>query len=359
MAHEDADQPRWRGAAGLLVAAALVGLLVGRATGVLGGESDIFATDSSVAGSDPTAAASPSAPGSVTTAGPTGRGGKKRDVPQALATDVPGGDELAQRVEDLLGEQESVEPTTFRVSSFNVLGASHTSAGGNKPQYASGSDRMRGTVSLLSTLDLDVVGLQEFELVQYHALKRLTGDRYGVYPGPALGRGPIRNSVIWRQDTWELVDARTIPIPYFRGNRVPMPYVLLKHRESGQGVYFINIHNPTSNARRGNNERWRDLGTTMETTLANRLNRDAGVPVVLMGDFNEREEAFCRVTGAGLVAANGGNPGRPCSPPAGAGIDWIFGTRDITFSDYLRLDSPLVDRVTDHPVIAATARVGG
>jgi hypothetical protein len=77
-----------------------------------------------------------------------------------------------------------------------------------------------------------------------------------------------------------------------------------------------------------------------------------------MGDFNEREEAFCAVTRrAPAVAANGGSAGPPCRPPANIGIDWIFGTQDIAFSDYRRLRGGLIGRATDHPVILADAEV--
>ena len=381
MVDETPAHPRWRALAGIALALVLVGLLVGRATGVVGGGGQILAdgapstpesSSPTVSGDDSSTSATATATPGRSTDQPTGAtkptepgkpaASKERARPAAVATDMPDGADLAASVRDLLGERPEPKPDSapaeFRISSFNVLGASHTTARGNKPRYASGVSRMSGTVRLLESLDVDVVGLQEFELVQFHALKRMTGDRYALYPGPALGRGPIRNSVAWRQDTWELVDARTIPIPYFRGNRVAMPYVLLRHRESGQPVWFINIHNPASNKKRGDNERWRDLGTRLETTLANRLHRRTSLPVVLMGDFNERQEAFCRVTGAGLVAANGGTTS-PCRPPANTGIDWIFGTRDISFSDYVRLENPLVDRLTDHPVLVTTARVGG
>ena len=371
-------QPRWRTAAGVLLGLVLVALLVGRATGVVGGDGQILAdgdpeespaaspsvTDSGSSGASSTPGSSPArrTNSSAQRPIPDGRKKQKPSAPDGLATEMPDGADLAASVQDLLGPrprpEPDDEPVEFRVSSFNILGASHTTARGNKPRYASGTARMPASVRLLDDVGADVVGFQEYELVQHYAFKRLTGNRYDVYPGPSLGRGPIRNSVAWRQDTWELVDARTIPIPYFRGNRVPMPYVLLRHRASGQPVYFINIHNPASNKKRGDNERWRDLATKLEITLANRLARQVDVPVVLMGDFNERQEAFCRVTGAGLVAANGGTA-RPCAPPANTGIDWIFGTRDITFSDYLRLDSPLVNRLTDHPVLVTTARVGG
>src|SRR3954447_10308138 len=45
--------------------------------------------------------------------------------------------ELTQAVEKLLQVDPTKPPAQFTVSSFNMLGASHTSGGGNKPGYAS------------------------------------------------------------------------------------------------------------------------------------------------------------------------------------------------------------------------------
>ena len=86
-----------------------------------------------------------------------------------------------------------------------------------------------------------------------------------------------------------------------------------------------------------------------EIALVDSLKAQTGYPVFLTGDFNEREEAFHRVTGGGAaVAANGGVSGN-------VGIDWIFGTPDVTFSDYVR-DNSTIARISDHPLIDARRR---
>ncbi len=249
-------------------------------------------------------------------------------------------------------------PTAFRVMSFNVLGHSHTTGGGNKTGYASGPARMGIALQILRSYRVDVVGLQEFEPIQNYAFLSRTRGQWDTYPGMQIGRKGVRNSVAWRTDVWKLMTARTLPSPYFRGKRVPMPYVQLENRETGQRVWFINIHNPTSNAKRGQNERFRDLGTTLQVNLANRLKAATGDPVVLMGDFNERAEAFCRVTGGGRMSASaGGSVGGPCRPPRDLGIDWIFGTLDLSFESHLRTRGGLISRATDHPVVVADAVV--
>jgi endonuclease/exonuclease/phosphatase family metal-dependent hydrolase len=381
--------PRWavlRPVVGIVLSLVLVGLVVGRATGLIGDASGGPAGTLEL--SDPpsvTETASPSSPAPTTepstepstdpSASPSATGkddregrdrrdrdrkrDRKRDRDGTSWTDGSAQDpELLSRVEELLEAGQALPPARFRVSSLNVLGAGHTGPNGNKPSWASGTTRIGWLAQLLRQLDVDVVGLQEYEPVQHHAFVRRTGARYGIYPGMALGRKAVRNSIAWDRATWDVVETHTVPIPYFRGNRVPMPYVLLEHRESARRVWFINIHNPASNRKRGDNQRWRNVATSLEIALMRRLHSGTGHPVILMGDFNEREEAFCSVTRrAPAVAANGGSAGPPCAPPATVGIDWIFGTDDFTFSGYRKLRGGLLARATDHPMIVADAEL--
>jgi endonuclease/exonuclease/phosphatase family metal-dependent hydrolase len=256
-------------------------------------------------------------------------------------------------------EAELTPPVTFRMASFNVLGSSHSSGGGNKPGFAEGPVRMGWTVDLLRASGVSVVGFQEYEPNQHHTFVRRTGGSWGVFPGMSMGTRGVRNSVAWSSATWELVEAHTSTIPYFRGNPVPMPYVLLEHRETGQRAWFISIHNPTSNPKRGNNQRWRNIATQRERALMSDL-ASSGTPVFLTGDFNERNEAFCQITAGGVAqAAQGGSGGPPCRPPAAMGIDWIFGTPDVTFSGYVRRQDAAVRRASDHPLILTTAFLPG
>jgi hypothetical protein len=177
------------------------------------------------------------------------------------------------------------------------------------------------------------------------------------------GNNPVRNSIAWNVSVFELVEAHTIGIPYFDGKLVPMPYVLLEHRETGRLAWFINIHNPASV--RGPAQHWRDVATSKEIALMNDLQApqsdgQAGVPTFLTGDFNEKSEAFCRVTaGANAQAANGGTAS-PCRLPAQTGIDWIFGsTPGVSFSGYVRMDGGLVARATDHPLVFSDVTLSG
>ncbi len=257
--------------------------------------------------------------------------------------------ELA-RLAEAAAVPEQPPAAVFRPATLNVLGDSHTARGGNKPGYGSGTARMNGAVGLLNQHGVDLVALQEFELVQKGAFNRITGASWDFHSGSARAR----DAVAWRTATWELVEAGARNVPYFGGEIIPMPWVLLRHRETGREVYAMSLHNPTSNPRRGNNARFRAAATNIQIALARELGA-SGRPVLVMGDFNETGVAFCRVAGAGLVAANGGS-GSPCSPPPAMGIDWIFGLGDLVFSGYARIGG---GRVSDHPLVVSTATHGG
>jgi endonuclease/exonuclease/phosphatase family metal-dependent hydrolase len=139
-----------------------------------------------------------------------------------------------------------------------------------------------------------------------------------------------------------------------------MPVVRLRHRETGREIYAMNVHNSPRD--RQGREDERDRAEAVEIAAVNALAED-GVPIVLMGDFNEHAEVFCRVTAqTTLVAANGGSPsenaqGGGCLPPAAMRVDWIFGSRELEF-DGFRIDTtPAVRRITDHAVLSATVTV--
>ncbi len=249
----------------------------------------------------------------------------------------------------------SVAPASFRVSSFNVLGAGHTRAGGTRPRFAAGRVRMRWAVQLLRSADVSVAGLQELEPPQYATFRR-AAPRWGVFPGVRPTRRYLANSVVWDRRTWRLVAGRTVVIPYFHGRPKPMPYVLLRHRATGRRVWFANFHNPADV--RGPAAQWRREAVARETGLVNRL-AARGLPVVMTGDMNDRATFFCPVVArTPLHAANGGSRRGRCRPPPGMGIDWILGSPQVVFTHHRAVRGGLVARTTDHPFVWAAASVG-
>ena len=243
----------------------------------------------------------------------------------------------------------------FRVATFNVLGASHTENGGRNG-FDTYEVRMRKTVRLINKKAFDIVGFQEYQLPQHELFLRRTKGTWGVYPGLEAGRRPLANSIVWRTDEWTIVEKKLYTIPYFRGKLVQQPYIKLRHTQGGQEVWVINTHNPADS--KGPAEQYRERAEEIQVELANRL-ESTGLPVFLVGDFNERDDAFCTITGGtSLKAANGGGwDGGSCRPPSRMRIDWIFLSKAAQVHSYTDLDTARVRSITDHKVIFSDVSV--
>jgi endonuclease/exonuclease/phosphatase family metal-dependent hydrolase len=242
---------------------------------------------------------------------------------------------------------------TFGVSSFNVLGAGHTAGAGG---YAPGPARMHGAAGLLMAHDVSVAGLQEFQEPQFHAFEAMLGGSYAAYPGLALGVQPVQNSIVWRRADWTLVEAHTMSVPYFDGNRVPMPYVKLRNVHSGQEVWFYNSHNPAD--AHGPAGHWRAIATSMESSLARQLTAD-GTPMIVTGDMNDREPFACPFSaGSGFHSADGVySDASGCHMVPRTNVDWIFGSPALDFSSFVTDRSSQTRRISDHPFVSAQVTV--
>jgi hypothetical protein len=257
---------------------------------------------------------------------------------------------------------EPVVPATldFTLSSFNVLGGSHTagSGKGKKAAMAPGSVRARWAAELLRRHDAEVIGFQELQGRQLAVLRRHTDLEF--FPGPSLRRRDSENSIGWRRDRWVALETHTVTIPYFNGNGRRMPYVRLRNLATGLEAWFANFHNPADTRQFHRQERFRARATDVEIALANRLIRETDAPVFITGDMNERDAYFCRLTSrTPMLAARGGSNDRACQPQDPRAVDWIFGSQGVSFTDYTEDRSELVDRTTDHPLVVARARIVG
>jgi hypothetical protein len=241
---------------------------------------------------------------------------------------------------------------TFRMASFNALGSSHTRGKNHRRQKAPGTARTARAGHYVVDNNIDLIGFQEMQGDQRNAFMGATGGRYALYPGNELRGMDGENSIAYRLDTWELVKADTIAIPYFGGNPRNMPVLLLRNKQTGITAYFTNFHNPADTAQFGKQGRWRAAAKGREVALFTDL-RDDGYPVFVTGDMNEQQSWFCAVAGAGdLKAAAGGEGGRNgCSVAGGFRIDWIAGSHDVQFSNYREDKSGVVAWMTDHPVM--------
>lgn len=242
--------------------------------------------------------------------------------------------------------------TKFRVASFNILGYDHTAPGGSKRGYADGVKRMRWAIQSLKSNDVDVVGLQEFQPQQYAKWVQRASGTYDVWPGYTDTVGFLRNSIAWRKDMFSMVSNTWVKLPYFKGEVLRMPVVLLRSNVTGQQFYVMNFQNPADV--RGNAAQWRLTGQRWQIALVNQLRATNNLPILWVGDMNAKEQVFCRVTSqAGMVAANGGyNDGSSCQPPGKMVVDWIFGS-GVKFKKYAQLRDRKIARTSDHHLISA------
>ena len=253
-------------------------------------------------------------------------------------------------------ESTSDLPTTFAVSSFNLLGYGHTAASGTRKGWADGVTRMKWATQLMADHSLDLIGFQEMQKPQFKEFEKLVGSTYDLYPGNQLTTAAMANSIAWRRSMWKLIETRTMAVPYFHGNTIRMPYVLLQNRQTGREVWVYNSHNAAD--AHGPAQKWRNAATQLEVQLVNQLRTDyPEIPVLITGDKNDRDEYFCPlVTQTEMQAANGGgvSDGR-CVTPANMPVDWTLGSSDVLFTSWLADRSRLVRRTTDHPLVVSQA----
>lgn len=249
-------------------------------------------------------------------------------------------------------------PTIFRLASFNLLGSGHTDGpNASRPNYADSSERIKWTRQILDQQQVGVVGFQEMHGKQVNLWKKNNPD-WGLYPALELGGMPGNNSISWRLNDFRLIEARTLKIPYFNGDEVKMPYVLLEHIASGSRFWTFNVHNPANI--NGDHQKWRDIGFARAVALSKTLRQQhPDAPFFMTGDMNDREKFFCPTVGTSqMVAANGGYATPTvCVPPRSMSVDWIMGTAPNTFSAYTALRDTLVQQTTDHPVIMANVNI--
>lgn len=255
-----------------------------------------------------------------------------------------------------LSSDTGVELPTFRSASFNLLGYGHTKPGGDRKGWADGITRTDWAVKILDRFAVDVVGFQEFQNEQHDRFFQVVGDSWAVYPGNQLSNAAMHNSIAWRTASWELVEARSIPIVYAYGAWIKMPFVLLRHKDSGRLVWFANFHN--AYGRTADAQRYRDQARNLQVELANQL-WESGVPLVLTGDMNETTRYFCDMTTLAPMrsAAGGSMDNAPCSPPEDMRIDQIFGSRFVQFANYNAARGRLIRKTTDHPLVYADVSV--
>jgi endonuclease/exonuclease/phosphatase family metal-dependent hydrolase len=240
------------------------------------------------------------------------------------------------------------------VSTFNVLGSQHTRPGGGAGNYAPGRIRTEWSKNLLTELNSGIVAFQELQVDQYDDLKRAVGDTHAFFPASTRFTKRVWQSVMWERSQWTLVDSRIVTVPVI-GRTRPNPMLRLRNKVTGRDVWVLNVHNSSKKTPERQRERNRAVRIEVDHILAERRQR---VPVIFLGDMNERQTVFCKVTAwTDLESVTGGSnrKGR-CRPPKAMRLDWMFASPELPVREARFVRDARVARITDHAVL--TSRLG-
>ena len=146
-----------------------------------------------------------------------------------------------------------------------------------------------------------------------------------------------------------MVKARSVKSQFIR-RTLKRPIVRLRTRPPAREFWVMNVHNAPWQYQKLRNK-------AVKVQIAKIKNLETkGLPVFYVGDFNEKKTILCKVLKkTGLVSASGGRlTGKgECMTPRQMRVDWIFGSKSVTWSGFEFTKPPLARLSTDHwvPVV--------
>jgi len=242
-------------------------------------------------------------------------------------------------------------PLSFGIATYNILGDPHTQPGKDADQLPPSRLRAEWTASWMESQDISIFGLQEAGWGQVNALRKATGGRYGMFPGLTRSiRGGAKQTLVWDLSVWRAVQKRLIRVPFIGRDVRSLPVVQLRAKGTKRKIWVINVHNAPQGR-----QRERNIAIRREIRQVRRL---GNAPVFMVGDFNEKRTAFCKVVRrTRLVSASGGWANkRTCRPPKFMRVDWVFGPRK-RMSPLEWQRPPAVAITTDHHVGVVRVRM--
>ncbi len=243
------------------------------------------------------------------------------------------------------------------ITSFNVLGSNHTQPGGGALNYAPARIRTEWTANMLQSTSADIVAFQELKGDQFTQLQKTLAPTYAFYPATVDTGKIVWQSIMWDTSQWEFVSAVDVMVPVI-GTHRPNAMVRLKSKLTGRNIWVFNVHNSSKNTPERQRERNAAVKIEIAKILAQRAKR---IPVVFLGDMNERAVVFCKVVRqTDLKAVTGGYATKKkCVPPKTMHLDWIFVSPEFKVSSAAFERTPRVARITDHSVLTTTTTIPG
>ncbi|MFI5622726.1 endonuclease/exonuclease/phosphatase family protein [Nocardioides sp. NPDC051685] len=232
-----------------------------------------------------------------------------------------------------------VQPGFQRFAWLNAWADHHTAPGGAAAGRLDGVPRMRIVVGHLRRTVVDFGVLAEVEAPQREAFESF-GREYALVSTPDA----TDDGVFYRRSVFRLVSADTVTMYYRHGARVTSPVVVLEERSSGQRVGVLPVHFPASIPSAPRQKKWRDVNAQIVRDVVAR----AEVPMVVAGDFNQRNDILCALTspGTGLVSPLAEH--EECATGRRAPIDQAFLSPSLRPDRYQVYSGPSARRATDH-----------
>jgi murein DD-endopeptidase MepM/ murein hydrolase activator NlpD len=266
---------------------------------------------------------------------------------------------------------------TIVTGSFNLLGAHHTAPGGKKAELDSGVERMQDAYELITSNDISLIGLQEFEKSQRAEFKKLANGDWSVHPADGSNDNlQASNSVAWKTNEFELEDSGFHKgLRYFTesGTReMWVPWVELKHKQTGKLIHFTNTHDPINKG--GADAQTRADNARKHLANAKEALAEEGVSFVMAGDFNSGFKTttgsrapnrdslpYCILTQDGtLYNTYDTNEGRTYEEDGACpikdnsnvkdAIDHVYHSPDVGVTGWERIST---GDISDHPLIVA------
>ncbi|MEU0264457.1 endonuclease/exonuclease/phosphatase family protein [Nocardioides sp. NPDC006303] len=232
-----------------------------------------------------------------------------------------------------------VQPGFQRFAWLNAWADHHTAPGGAAAGRLDGVPRMRIVVGHLRRTVIDFGVLAEVETPQREAFESF-GREFGLVSTPDA----TDDAVFYRRSVFRLVSKDTVTMYYRHGAQVSAPVVVLEERSSGQRVGVVPVHFPASLPSAPGQKKWRDLNARIVKDVVAR----AEVPMVVAGDFNQRNDILCDLTspGTGLVSPLATH--EKCAGARRAPIDQAFLSPSLRPDRYQVYSGPSARRATDH-----------
>jgi endonuclease/exonuclease/phosphatase family metal-dependent hydrolase len=203
-------------------------------------------------------------------------------------------------------EQEVVETTAvvtgdtqLNIATFNIHHSDDSSV--------SWHSRLRRSVDVLASAQVDVAGLQEVRPDQNAAFRQedYGGSIYDIYPAADSNGGNFSpNPIIWNKSKYKRVGQVTdLKVSYFEDSAgqtsQEVPIIKLQSIETGQQFYVANTHDPADTATHGDNANLRLANANRYVPYFKQLSQESGLPIFFTGDFNNRYD---------LINSPGNNP---------------------------------------------------